>query len=61
MLELKDGGIGTNTQSEGEDGDEGETGTETKKPESMAKVAPERCPSIPWVYQTTGGDECHVV
>jgi hypothetical protein len=45
--ELKDGGIGTDTESEGEDGDEGETGTETKKPESMAKVAPKRCHSIP--------------
>jgi len=38
--ELEDGGVGTDTESEGKDGDECEAGTEAKKPKSMTKVAP---------------------
>src|SRR2546429_6895822 len=45
--ELEDGGVGADSESKGEDGDEGEAGTEAKKPQSMAKVAPERGHSIP--------------
>ena len=45
--ELEDGGIGADSESKGEDSDEGEARTEAKKPQSMAKVAPERGHSIP--------------
>src|SRR2546426_1483529 len=44
--ELEDGSVGADTEGESQDGDDGKAGTEAKKPESMAKVAPERGHSI---------------
>ena len=44
--ELEDRGVGPDTEGESQDGDDGKAGTEAKKPESMAKVAPERGHSI---------------
>src|SRR5437773_2858941 len=54
--ELEDGGVGADSESEGQDGDEGEAGTETKKPQSMPKVAPERGHSIPLAVSDDGRD-----
>src|SRR6266404_9768447 len=52
--ELEDGSVGSDTESEGEDGDESEAGTKAKKPQSMAKVAPERGHSIPLAVSDDG-------
>src|SRR5258708_25972114 len=54
--ELEDGGVGADSERKSEDGDEGKAGTEAKKPQSMAKIAPERGHSIPLAVSDDGQD-----
>jgi len=53
---LEDGSIGADSESRVRAATRGEAGTEAKKPQSMAKVAPKRGHSIPLALSDDGQD-----